>query len=144
LKARRSETDRNVYRLLNRVFLVILLGVMLYSLMFSPEKNHHPVPSGSILFSDQVTISTGLSRSFSAAVRLNFKAARSYNPYGPGVFFFFVIQILMRVAVLVLVSRIPVRVLPVISCTDVLLSVFLFLVTFWPFLYNLTISLLNS
>jgi len=144
LKARSSETDRKVYRLLNRIFLAILLGVILYSLMFSPEKHHRPVPSGSVLFSDQATISTGLSRSFSAAVRFDFESALEYNPHGPRVFLFFIIQILMRVSVLVLVSRIPVSALPVIIWIDVLLSVFLFLVTFWPFLSNLIISFLNS
>jgi hypothetical protein len=144
LKARTSDPDRYLYRLLNRIFLVIPVLVVLYALLFSPQKQRHPIPSGSLLFSDKSTISTGLSRSFSAAVRLDFESAESYNPFGIRIFLFFLIQLLMRLLALILVMHVPNQVLRGMFWSDAIISVTLFLISFWPFLSDLSTSFLNS
>jgi hypothetical protein len=107
---------------------------MLYALLFSPQGQRHPVPSGSVLFSDHPVISTGLSRSFSAAIRLDFESAKSYNPFGIRIFLFFLIQLLMRLSALILVNHVPYRVLHGMFWSDAIISVSLFLISFWPFL----------
>jgi len=117
---------------------------MLYALLFSPEKQRHPISSGSLLLSDQPTISTGLSRSFSAAVRLDFTAAKNYNPFGIRIFLFFFTQFLMRLLALYLVMYIPDRALHALFWSDSIISVALFLISFWPFLSELSASFLNS
>jgi hypothetical protein len=116
---------------------------MLYALLFSPQKQRHPIPSGSLLFSDKPTISTGLSRSFSAAVRLDFTAAKKYNPLGIRIFLFFFTQLFMRLAALILVIHLPGKGLNTLFWADFLISVTLFLISFWPFLLGIVNALSN-
>jgi hypothetical protein len=122
------------YRVLNWIFLSVLILVLAYSAVFSPEKKNHPIPSGSRFFSAKPVPSTGLSRSFSAIMRFRFRDACRYNPQGIRLFLFFFIQIFMRIAALVLVSRLPERKLQLLFYTDAGLSAALFIACFWPLL----------
>jgi len=121
----------------------MLLLVMLYALLFSPEKQRYPIPSGSLLFWDNPTISTGLSRSFSAAVRLDFTAAKNYNPFGIRIFLFFFAQLLIRLLALILVVHVPNKALHAMFWTDSIISVTLFLISFWPFISGIVNSFSN-
>ncbi len=122
------------YRVLNRIFLSVLILILAYSALFSPEKKNHPIPSGSRFFSSAAVPSTGLSRSFSAIVRFRFHDARQYNPHGIRVFLFFFMQIFMRIAALVLVSRMAEPSLKILFYADGGISAALFVACFWPFL----------
>jgi hypothetical protein len=112
----------------------VLILILAYSALFSPEKKNHPIPSGSRFFSNAAVPSTGLSRSFSAIMRFRFHDARQYNPHGIGVFMFFFIQIFMRAVALVLVSHVPERSLRTLFYADAGVSAALFVACFWPFL----------
>jgi hypothetical protein len=107
---------------------------MLYSILYSPERQRHPVPSGTQLFFGKTSSSVGLSRSFSALIRFEFKLAKEYNPYGPRIFLFFILQLVMRMAALLGSSRVPEQALTKLYWSDSLVSVTLLLLCFWPFL----------
>jgi hypothetical protein len=119
---------------LNWIFLSVLILILAYSASFSPENKNYPIPSGARMFTSKPVPSTGLSRSFSAIVRLRFEDARQFNPHGIRIFLFFFIQLFMRIAALVMAGWLPERSVKVFYYTDVLLSAALFLVCFWPFL----------
>jgi hypothetical protein len=134
LKTTNHKAGRYSYRLLNRAFLAVLILILAYSALFSPEKKNHPIPSGTRFFSNVPVSSTGLSRSFSSIVRFRFQDARQYNPQGIRLFLFFFLQVFMRLAALVLVSRLPERSLKTLFYADALASAALFVACFWPFL----------
>jgi Flp pilus assembly protein TadB len=134
LKTTNSKAGKYPYRVLNWIFLSVLILILAYSALFSPEKKNHPIPSGSRFFSNAAVPSTGLSRSFSAIMRFRFYDARQYNPHGIRVFLFFFIQIFMRIAALVFVSRLRYRSLKPLIYIDAVISVALFVACFWPFL----------
>jgi hypothetical protein len=134
LKPKDSNAGRFAYRVLNRIFLLVLILIFSYSALFSPEKKNHPIPSGSRFFTGTTVTSTGLSRSFSAIIRLRFDEARRYNQHGIRLFLFFLIQLFMRIAALNLSGRLPVQFLRPLYYSDAVLSVGLFIACFWPFL----------
>jgi hypothetical protein len=136
-----TDSKAGPYRVLNRIFLLVLILILAYSALFSPEKKNHPIPSGSRFFTRDSVPSTGLSRSFSAIVRFRFEEARQYNPHGIRIFLFFFIQIFMRIAGLVLSARIPEHSLQLLCYADAGLSMALFLAFFWPFLAAFYINL---
>jgi hypothetical protein len=133
LKTGKSRPHLAPYLVLNRVFAGIILLIILYSVLYSLEKERYPIPSGSQFFSGNRTISTGLSHSFSAVVRFDFQAAEKYNPYGIRIFIFFAVQLLMRLAGIFLSVRIRERNLIVLFLADAMLSISFFLYAFWPF-----------
>lgn len=144
MKSTKNNAGRYPYRVLNRIFLCILIAILAYSAVFSPEKKNHPVPSGSRFITGKPVSSTGLSRSFSAIMRFRFDDARRYNPYGIRLFLFFFIQVFMRITALVLARRLPDRPLKTLYYADAVISFALFLVSFWPFLTAFYINSLTS
>jgi hypothetical protein len=134
LKTISNKTGSYPYRLLNRIFLSVLILILAYSALFSPERNNHPIPSGSRFFSSATVPSTGLSRSFSAIMRFRFHDAHRFNPHGIRLFLFFFMQLFMRIGALWLASRLPERSLKALYYADALLSATLFIACFWPFL----------
>jgi hypothetical protein len=100
----------------------------------------YPIPSGSQVVTGTDSPSTGLSRSFSAIVRFNFTEARSYNPYGIRIFLFFLIQLFMRAAGIVLAGKVIQR-CRIIIISDIMLSIILFFICFWPFIKVLSARL---
>jgi hypothetical protein len=134
LKTTISKAGTYPYRVLNWIFLSVLILILAYSALFSPEKKNYPIPSGSRFFSPKPVPSTGLSRSFSAIMRLRFRDARQYNPHGMQLFLFFFIQVFMRITGLVLLHRWPERSLRLLFYSDALVSAALFIACFCPFL----------
>ena len=86
------------YPLTNLIFAGIILGIMVYSGVFSSDKNNHPIPSFYELANDKPSPSRGLSRSFSEIMRGRFDGAREYNEHGLRIFLFFFLQFFMRLA----------------------------------------------
>jgi len=111
---------------------IILAGVVLligiYSGIFGPGQGNHPIPSQYSRLSEGSTASTGMSRAFSAIVRLQFERATRLNPHSPEVFAFFFVQLWLRVLFFVLNGRGVRQKLLII--TDVSVSVLLFLYCF--------------
>lgn len=81
------------YIAVNLIFAGIIVLIVLYSGIFSAQKDNHPIPSGCI---KQPCASTGLSRSFSEIVRFRFESANKFNPHGISVFLFFFSQFWFR------------------------------------------------
>ena len=114
-------------------FFIIFL-VLFYSAIFSPAKSNYPVQSAYTEITGNESISSGLSRSFSEIIRLDFRSAYDYNPYGIRIFLFFLLQLFLRINFLSIVkSRAPDLSLIIL---DIALSVGIFLIAFWPFLIN--------
>jgi len=118
------------YRLINLIFAGIILAIFAYSLFYGGEKTH-PIPSAMDFLTGQASVSTGLSRSFSAIVRFDFSAARAYNPYGLRIFMFFLIQMVMRISGFMIAGHLKRN---RIINLDIVISIAMFIVFFWPFL----------
>ena len=122
------------YRLLNLVFIILISLVVLYAVIFTPEKSDYPVSSAYTEITGQESISTGLSHSFSEIVRLNFSQAHEYNPYGIRIFLFFVVQLFFRINFLMIARNRTVD--SSLITLDIVLSACTFLIAFWPFIVN--------
>jgi len=120
--------------IINLIFAGLIVILILYSFIFSAEGINYPVPSAGEWITGQTLPSTGLSRSFSEIVRLEFDRARKYNPYGIRIFSFFMIQLLLRIAGSVLALYVRAGRLRTAIISDALCSSFLFVLCFWPFL----------
>jgi len=121
------------YFVFNIIIAGIIAMIMLYSGIFSAEKANHPVSSFYTRATGQETISTGLSRSFSAIVRGKFAQAQKYNPHGFRVFIFFASQLMGRVVLMLYFKQAEKRKRTVIIW-DSIFSVALYLVCFYPFI----------
>ncbi len=106
--------------------------VFIYSGIFHYENSNYLVPSFHDSVTGTTTLSTGLSRSFSAIVRLEFEIAHSFNPYGLRIFLFFVELLLLRIVCLFISSRYDKYLIGIIKA-DAILSALLFVIHFWPF-----------
>jgi hypothetical protein len=117
------------YLILNFSFTGIILLIFIYSLIFSAQKDNHPVPSVYENVMHKPSPTSGLSRSFSEIVRGNFSSAIDWNKNGISLFMFFVIQLFLRVlsSYLIFFNKIQLRKL---IWADSLISGVLFLVCF--------------
>ena len=95
------------YILINLIFAEIIACIMLYSGIFSAQKNNHPIICIHEALTGEPCPTCGLSRSFSEMVRGRIESARNYNPYGPKIFLFFLVQLFLRLAISLLISRKP-------------------------------------
>jgi hypothetical protein len=132
-----SDLQTNPYKLINVIFASIILAIFIYSAIFSPDKSNYPIQSESGLFSDQDSMSKGLSRSFSSIVRFKYSDARSYNQYGIQVFVFFLIQLFMRIFFLFSYDKYEDLGHKNIVIIDSMISGGLFLMFFMPFFRQL-------
>jgi hypothetical protein len=121
------------YIAVNIIFAGIIVLIIIYSGIFSAQKNNHPIPSGCIV---QPCASTGLSRSFSEIVRFRFESAKKYNVNGIPVFLFFFIQFWFRLLFSWLYFKFSNRQRTIII-TDSVFSVILFTIAFWNFIFLL-------
>jgi hypothetical protein len=125
---------KDSYLIINLVFIGIIISIIAYSVIFSADGRKYPVPSGSAILTGEISASSGMSRSFSETVRFNFQAAKQYNRYGPRIFSFFAIQLLMRAWAVFIALHISVKQRQYLILSDAMLSIFLFIVFFWPFI----------
>lgn len=119
------------YPKINLIFGAIIVCVFIYSGIFSAEKANHPIPSNYTILTGKATKSTGLSRSFSAIMRLEFKKALRYNGESLKVFSFFVVQFFFRFLFTLIYAR---RKDSRVIITDIILSVLLFIYCFEGFI----------
>lgn len=85
------------YILINIVFAGVILLMMFYSVIFSPDKNTYPVACIHEKITGQPCESCGLSHSFSLILRGRISEAYEWNHNGMRVFIFFFAQLIMRV-----------------------------------------------
>lgn len=121
------------YRITNLILAGVFSLVFIYSAVFSYEKENHPIPSFHTAITGESTLSTGLSRSFSAIVRLEFEIAHQFNPYGLLVFLFFLEQFLIRLSLFFLIKKWPERISKFVI-SDIFLLIIGVLIHFKPFL----------
>jgi len=123
----------NPYLVINIVFAGIILLIIVYSGIFSPEKDNYPVTCVHEKITGETCVSCGLSHSFSLILRGRINEAYEWNDYGMIVFLFFASQFLMRIAF----SRIYIRqpeFRKQLILFDIIGSSMIFLFTFLPFL----------
>jgi len=121
------------YLVINIVFAGIILLIIVYSGIFSPEKDNYPVTCVHEKITGETCVSCGLSHSFSLILRGRINEAYEWNDYGMIVFLFFASQFLMRIAF----SRIYIRqpeFRKQLILFDIIGSSMIFLFTFLPFL----------
>lgn len=87
----------NPYRTVNATLAGCIFLIFLYSAVYSPDRGRHPIPSSHKTITGEDTSSTGLSRGFSAILRLKFDKAKSFNRYSLRIFMFFLIQFFLRI-----------------------------------------------
>ena len=119
------------YIQVNIIIAGIILAMLIYSGIFSADGLTHPIKS----LTTQPTVSTGLSRAFSEIVRLNFSKAIEFNVYSIHLFLFFFIQLFQRVTIILLLLSINIS-KKLLTITDILISVLLFLWAFFNFIID--------
>jgi hypothetical protein len=85
------------YLIINMILAGVILMIMLYSGIFSPDKNNYPVVCIHEKLTGEPCVSCGLSHSFSLILRGRFAEAYKWNIYGIRVFVFFLAQLFMRI-----------------------------------------------
>jgi hypothetical protein len=130
------------YILINIIFAGVIVLIIAYSGIFSPEKDNYPVICIHQKLTGQPCFSCGLSHSFSLIVRGRIHESYDWNIYGMQVFLFFASQLLLRIIFSVFYIRFPSTSRQLII-TDSIGSTLLFLIAFWPFLYNLGTQLFS-
>jgi len=121
------------YHIINIVFAGVIVMILAYSGIFSPEKNNYPVVCIHERLTGQPCFSCGLSHSFSLIVRGRIQEAYKWNQYGMRVFLFFVSQLLFRIDFLRLSIKHPDNRRQLIIY-DSIGSGLIFLISFWPFI----------
>lgn len=124
---------REPYITVNLVLAAVILLIMGYSALFSPEKNNYPVPCVHEKLTGKPCASCGLSHSFSLIIRGEFSEAYSWNIYGMRIFLFFLSQLLMRIvfSIIYLKNELLRR---QIIIMDIAGSSIIFLIAFFPFI----------
>lgn len=124
------------YLLINIIFTGVILAILIYSGIFSPEKNEYPV----VCFHERITglpcASCGLSHSFSFIVRGRSAEAYQANIYGMRIFLFFAAQLVFRFVFSIMYYK-NMMIRRQIIIYDITASVILFIIAFYPFLRQL-------
>ncbi len=124
------------YIRINLILAGVILLIFAYSGFFSPDKDNYPVVCIHEKLTGEPCISCGLSHSFSLIVRGKIREAREYNTYGLRIFLFFALELVMRfVFSKIWINRPDVR--REIVIYDIVGSIVIFLIAFWPFIVNL-------
>jgi hypothetical protein len=124
------------YLLINLIFAGVILLVIAYSGIFSPDRNNYPVVCIHERLTGQPCPSCGLSHSFSLIVRGRFDEAYRWNTYGLRVFLFFFSELVLRIVFSFYYVRYrdTRNELIVLDSTG---SALIFLLAFWPFITNI-------
>ena len=119
------------YIIINSIFIIVLLGILIYSL-FPAGGNHYPIPSSMEILKEGKDISSGLSRCFSELMGGRLDSAIEFNEHGPRIFLFFLLQLLMRPVFSILYIRNHQAVIWIYL--DAGISIILFIFAFLPFI----------
>jgi hypothetical protein len=137
-----SGIKHSPYLKINIVFAGVIMLVLAYSGIFSPDKNNYPVACMQEKMTGLPCFSCGLSHSFSLIIRARIAEAHQWNVYGLRVFLFFVSQLFMRIWFSVVWIKNQGYGQQIINY-DIAGSVIIFVLTFFPFFRQLIISLVN-
>ena len=121
------------YHIINIILTGVIVMVLTYSGIFSPEKNNYPVVCIHEKLTGEPCFSCGLSHSFSLIIRGRITEAYEWNQYGMRVFLFFVSQLIFRIIFLFISVRHPENRKQLIIY-DSIASGTIFLISFWPFI----------
>jgi len=120
------------YFTINIVLTGVILLVMIYSIVFSPDKDDYPVTCIHEKLTGEPCVSCGLSHSFSLILRGRFNEAYQWNVYGMRVFLFFALQLIMRIAFSLFYVRFT-NTRKQLMIMDIIGSILLFLLAFRQF-----------
>jgi len=120
------------YFTINIVLTGVILLVMIYSIVFSPDKDDYPVTCIHEKLTGEPCVSCGLSHSFSLILRGRFNEAYQWNVYGMRVFLFFALQLIMRIAFSLFYVRFT-NTRKQLMIMDIIGSILLFLIAFRQF-----------
>jgi hypothetical protein len=120
------------YLTINVVLTGVIMLVMIYSVIFSPDKDDYPVTCIHEKLTGEPCVSCGLSHSFSLILRGRVDEAYQWNVYGMRVFLFFALQLLMRIAFSLFYIRFTDTRKQLIMM-DIIGSILLFLIAFRQF-----------
>jgi hypothetical protein len=128
--------SREPYLVINTIFAGVILLILAYSGIFSPEKDNYPVTCIHETITGLPCVSCGLSHSFSLIVRGRIEEAYQWNIYGMRIFLFFVAQLILRVAFSYFYAKYPDtgKQLIIVDCIG---SGVMFLIAFWPFIMSI-------
>ena len=93
----RGRLGNEPYIIINTVFAGVIILIMIYSGIFSPDRNAYPVVCIHEKITGEPCASCGLSHSFSLILRGRIGEAYDWNENGMRVFLFFVSQLFMRI-----------------------------------------------
>jgi len=127
------------YLKINLVFAGVVVLILAYSGIFSPDRDNYPVVCIHEKITGQPCASCGLSHSFSLIVRGRIDEAYDRNPYGMRIFLFFFAQLVMRVA-FSLFYTLDSQNRKQLVIFDIFGSVLIFLLAFWPLIRQLLLS----
>jgi hypothetical protein len=131
------------YLILNIFFAGVILLVIVYSGIFSPEHNNYPVVCIHQKLTGKPCFSCGLSHSLSLIVRGRVAEAAQWNIYGMRVFLFFIAQLILRIVFSFRYLHSPAFRNKLIIL-DSAGSAAMFLITFWPFIMNIIEGFLKA
>jgi hypothetical protein len=131
------------YLILNIFFAGVIILVIAYSGIFSPDQSKYPIECLHEKLTGEPCFSCGLSHSFSLIVRGRFNEAYQWNIYGMRVFLFFFSQLILRIGFSIYYMEYP-NTRKQLIIIDSIGSGGLFLITFWPFLENIIETFLQQ
>lgn len=121
------------YIIINFFLAGVIILVMVYSLIFSPDRNEYPVACIHEKITGEECVSCGLSHSFSLILRGRIDEAYRWNRYGMRIFIFFAAQLLMRITFSRIYQGNP-SIRGNLVLYDIIGSSVIFLTAFMPFL----------
>jgi len=124
------------YLLLNLIFAGVVILIVAYSGIFSPDRNDYPVVCIHQKITGEPCFSCGLSHSFSLIVRGRIHEAYQWNIFGMRVFLFFILQLALRIGFSLYYIKFTDTGKQLIIL-DSIGSGIIFLITFWPFMENI-------
>lgn len=133
LKILRQDLHSETYLKINFALAGVILLIMIYSGIFSPEKNNYPLVCVHEKIKGEQCVSCGISHSFSLIIRGRLDEAYNWNPYGFRVFLFFFSQLLMRITFSMIYSLNP-GIRKQLILYDIICSAAIFLISFYPFI----------
>lgn len=144
LSRRKNNPGKNIslrfmnepYLLLNLFFAGVVVLVIVYSGIFSPDRNDYPVACIHQKITGEPCFSCGLSHSFSLIVRGRIHEAYQWNIFGMRVFLFFILQLALRIGFSLYYIRFTDSGRPLIIM-DSIGSGIMFLIAFWPFIMSI-------
>ena len=124
------------YLLLNLIFAGVVILIVAYSGIFSPDRNDYPVVCIHQKITGEPCFSCGLSHSFSLIVRGRIHEAYQWNIFGMRVFLFFILQLALRIgfSLYYIRSKDSGKQLIILDCIG---SGIMFFIAFWPFMENI-------